>query len=848
MLLDYGTDNGSSRRVTRSPSGRRRGVILPFLVLTLIALFAFVALAIDIGMIAVARAQAQNAADTAAMTGARTLDGSATYNLDAATANAIAAATSNDILSVPIRPEHVTIEHGAYHYNDTDETFSPMYPPLPVGENYNLTRATVTSPNNSAFARVLGINTFTVTATAVAAHRPRDITIVLDFSGSMNNESDLYNNEGYLGSANNSPNNTEAVFPRFGHYSSSSANLQSTSSDPRVGKSNVSHAVLGIPPLVRDFYQHPRGSGASFAFTSAPDTYETMPVGDHPPGVAGSMSNPPSTYAKTIQEITGASSAAITAFTDPKMPSYPSFTGYTQGPRYWGKTFFVWPPDPDLNTNGLPEAHPNYPTDLNDAPRDWRRKFFLKVGGTHPTFGGQMDDNTKLWDAAGNWRTPAGNYVINYRAILKWIKANPTSFPPMLRGGRVLYYDSIPDDVPQTAYDHTQLNHNIAWGSQNERFWKEYIDYAIGVWRSPANGIITPGSPACSYSPDFTWGTVRISVPYGPYAGGGTHAVNVNSTYRMHPQDNPKRPRHRFWFGPMTMIQFISDTGMLPGTAHDISMHPAKLGIAAALEDIRNNHPNDMVALILFNRPRFNGEALERGRFSQAQIGLSRDYTAMQNALWFPPNSGVLDVRPWDPNGLQTPRSGADYQANTCYNYGLMLAYNQFSANDSLDAAGTGGKGRKGATRLVIFETDGMANVAANANFVSAGKNSHYDLSSVSAGGSAGPAALAVVDRICALETDNVVGPGFAKPGRPVKLHCIAFGAVFEPNADGTDAANAITLLKDISTKGGTYFPSNSGDTEGYKMVIGTLDQRRDKLREAFRRITDSGASPALIE
>ena len=40
-----------------------------------------------------------------------------------------------------------------------------------------------------------------------------------------------------------------------------------------------------------------------------------------------------------------------------------------------------------------------------------------------------------------------------------------------------------------------------------------------------------------------------------------------------------------------------------------------------------------------------------------------------------------------------------------------MLAYNQFSGNTALQSAGMGGYGRKGAQRLVILETDGLANV-----------------------------------------------------------------------------------------------------------------------------------------
>src|SRR5437016_2322388 len=55
-------------------SNTRRGTILPLLAVTCFSLFAFVALAVDLGMLMVARSECQNAADTAALTGARTLD------------------------------------------------------------------------------------------------------------------------------------------------------------------------------------------------------------------------------------------------------------------------------------------------------------------------------------------------------------------------------------------------------------------------------------------------------------------------------------------------------------------------------------------------------------------------------------------------------------------------------------------------------------------------------------------------------------------------------------------------------------------------------------------------------
>src|SRR5262249_44049480 len=148
-----------------------------------------------------------------------------------------------------------------------------------------------------------------------------------------------------------------------------------------------------------------------------------------------------------------------------------------------------------------------------------------------------------------------------------------------------------------------------------QRFWKEYIDYVLGVWRDPFGRVSRPGNPACSYGPDFAWGAVKVSPPVSGY----TQAP----TTRVHPQDNPLRPRHRFWFGPMALVQYLSDTGLLPGTAHDISMIAAKLGIQGALLDIQNNHPNDLVSMILFNRPHYAGEPPEVSSFSQAQFSLS---------------------------------------------------------------------------------------------------------------------------------------------------------------------------------------------------------------------------------
>ena len=807
----------------------RRGAVIPLAALTMVALCGFVALAVDVGMVAVAKTQAQGAADAAAFTATRSVDGSPSPNLTGATTNAQTSAAANPILSVPVAASDLAITYGAYHYDSGTQTFSPQYPPV-APDNYNLAQAVVTHRISTAFANVLGIASANVTATSVAAYRPRDVSIVLDFSGSMNNESDLWNCEAYLGAMINTPNNLDPIIPQFGHYSNiGAANLQCTSANPLVGKCNITIPALGIPAMVNDYYQSNRGASTiSYAFTPASTSYQTTPGGDN---FLFTNKNTTSTYATNVNDVTTNLYDSNFETKGYKQFTNQTFNGYTTGPGYWGKTFWVWPPDPT---------------------KDWRKQFFLKTGGSYPNFGGALNDNTLLWGPA--FKNPQGNYVINYKAILNWIAnsgANP--FPPQLRGGRIMYYSAIPTDVPAAAYDHTQPNSSI--GNADQRFWKEYIDYTLGVWRDPF-GVVQPTQmPACSIGPDYNWGTVQISAP-------PTGSSNVPY---MNYKDNPPRPRHRFWFGPMTMIQFMSDTKLLAGTAHDISMFPAKLGIAGALQDIENNHPNDMVSMILYSRPQYNNDPAGVGMFSQAQYNLSRNYAAMINSLWFPPNSSSLDVRPWDSNGVQTPRAFGDYCSNTATSYGMMLAYNQFSGNTTVRTDAVGGFGRVGAQRLVILETDGMANVDSVpvSGFANNGaNNSYYHILPGDAlnGANYSQNAVLQASQAIANKADGTAGyapgyspnpgyPGFSTTNKPVSIQTIAFGAIFEPTASGATAAQAVALLQQIASIGGTIFPSSSSDAaNGYKWVIGTIDQRITKLQQAFSHVMDDGASVTLIQ
>ena len=72
------------------------------------------------------------------------------------------------------------------------------------------------------------------------------------------------------------------------------------------------------------------------------------------------------------------------------------------------------------------------------------------------------------------------------------------------------------------------------------------------------------------------------------------------------------------------MIQYMLDTGLMPGTGQDVSMIAAKLGIQGAFQDIQNNHPNDLVSLIMFSRPSYTGEPTCVGQFTQPQVTLDQ--------------------------------------------------------------------------------------------------------------------------------------------------------------------------------------------------------------------------------
>ncbi len=984
----------------------RRGAIIPMVAICLVAILGLVALAIDIGMVAVAKTQAQNAADAAAMAGTRTFNQQSGYNLTSVPKNAIMAAVANRIHSATIKGDpnsvvspstdvytsgDVKIECGGYYYiyNDSNpaaEKFDIVIPGKSASEPYTAVRATITSTSPLFFGNVFGASPLNVKATAVAAHRPRDVVIIMDLSGSMNfqSRSGCYVSGGFYyphWGPRNMSLNPESIFPQYGHYSDINAAALQGKSDGSTGaeavtRSNVSadYGPAG-PAAIANFMT----SGSTPAFSRALDSYATTPGGDNFLKLSGA-------YVKTLDEYFGGSADATETSTWERGTGTPpvsstagygaSFAGYTQGPGYWGKTFFIWPPDPrgsDLDAN----TSTNH---ANNGAKDWRQRFFFKKN-TSTNLLYWLDQNRILFDSAGAPATSNGSGVtpilknpntttsvvengvsvsyrlcINYAAIFHWLRnQSPAVFPASMTTGRINYYSAIPDPTGDSGFN------NRFWTQSpmtnlNERFWKDYIDFMLGFHETGANSYSNTNgtNPWSSYIGNgdlYQWGTVQVNQDKpdnthkgtinntGGYAAGATSVkfntvqtvagsnftLTKGTTYylrfgygstiykftapavssgsytvtldiplttavantslvkiytavprSMNYADNPYRPRHQYWFGAMTFVDWLGNYSVYhdgtnytlrwPGNTHEAQAWSCKVGISAAIDDIKNNHPNDFVGLTFFSNPSYSTSG--GGHHNMAVIPLGRNYQGMKDSLWFPPSTvsgGVSTITPYDADFNNVPRA----KGGTCPGMGLMIAYNlmspstanlrNFAAPSSTYRGYAGGLGRKGASRLVIFETDGAPNTRAIATLAGSGSESYYPIRIKSpsnigdaqnefpAGGSYSDSEVYdVVKQICAM--DNASPPGYSTTRKPAKVYSLGFGSLFEPTNTSTAQTDALDFLQNVQYYGNVSSSTSGSSFPDWQRIYGDNATRQQRLRDAFTTIMQSGVQVSLIE
>ncbi len=505
-----------------------RGVVAVLLVVSIFALMGFLALSIDLGMMAMTRAQLQDVSDAAAMAGCRALNGNTTGNANnnyaAVAPTATAVATANTVLGANVGGQPGQRDHRPLglqqHHARLSGRNSPARRERTGASCKRRSRANISS--QLPFSKLLGFTGGNVQVTSTAIHRPRDIAVILDYSGSMRFASLLGIDYETITRASNNP---DTNIPVWGHYSDVGdaglvgldlhAPLQrgqhhrDDQRRPAAGGSGLLHRCqrhAGLEPGPVELCHHARGRSVPQVSKNTGSSYATCPADllniNSPTGSSRDANFESQGYAAYSMEPAGS-------------------VGYSQGPGYWGKTFFLWPPDP---TN------------------DWRKLYFTYPDGVTP-----MDDNSRLWDTNGNWQAPGpSTYAINYTAILNWIQnIGPNPFPSSCdRAGSSTTRRFPPRSTPAPGRP----------ADLNQRFWKDYIDYCLGLIQLSSEQL---GSDQQRQH----------------RRGGLRHRLRLGQ-HEHHPQEQPDRDRRRptcstatircgrklhFWFGPLTMVDCLGN-------------------------------------------------------------------------------------------------------------------------------------------------------------------------------------------------------------------------------------------------------------------------------------------------
>jgi len=513
----------------------------------------------------------------------------------------------------------------------------------------------------------------------------------------------------------------------------------------------------------------------------------------------------------------------------------------------------------NYNPNGTGNSYPG------TTPCDWRLRFF----GTN--------DNTTLFSSSGVLNVGnLGSSSVNYNEILRWIAGSQDPFPSQLRAGRIKYYSAIP----------TQITGSYpSFGSTDQQFWREVINYCLGIYEY-GNGTYYDSTnrnnyQMTGYGNDFQWGSVKTNAPpnsAAPYASASMNYSDnpqrpllhywfgplnmVDYTHNMNYSENGFVTGN---FGPW----FIKS----PGDGYEAPMYSGKQGFNAAINTMQTNHPNDWFTTIAYGNPLLGPNNTNFDSFAsnnQVRCPLGTYYAYATSSLFFPFStingygSGSLtpgtpnytEVTPFDKDLATNQVPSANFQdiirgnGNTCFSMGLMLAYNQFITTPTSDTTlrtfvsnvahppsggntlnpidflpGTaGGLGRKGAQKVVIFETDGVCNCTATAggsnntkmntsNFPAPTTNYYpttyfpirYDMNNPSKAGTGFPSYYAPGTQIqpnsnVSNQVFNLIvqmNNDFGTTRNPFKLYSLAFGPVFSGANNYISGASGGTTAPD---------------------------------------------------
>jgi len=168
----------ASARTSRAD--RRKGIIVVLSTFLLIVMFAMLAFSVDLGYIVLGRTQLQAAVDAGVMAGTAML----AEDPDSVEAAVIDYVQKNLIGTRRVQPEEVSVTVGTW-----DEDYRMF---TAGGDPASAVQVAVQLDSHKLFfSKVLGSAETSIAAEATATFLPRDIMVVLDYSGSMNDDSEL---------------------------------------------------------------------------------------------------------------------------------------------------------------------------------------------------------------------------------------------------------------------------------------------------------------------------------------------------------------------------------------------------------------------------------------------------------------------------------------------------------------------------------------------------------------------------------------------------------------------------------------------------------------------------------
>lgn len=191
-------------RKARRP--KRQGTVLVMAAFMMIVMMALLALSVDLGYMTTVNTELKRATDSAALAGAACLvDGTEVAKVEAfkfRARNPVGGALIAELPNweeqaaqwIASHPDEFKVQWGHWHPNNPKPQPGDQDDPRFVASDQLPSTIRVQTVFNNAplfFGRLFGKDSFNVKAESVARYQPRDIALVLDFSGSMNYDSQL---------------------------------------------------------------------------------------------------------------------------------------------------------------------------------------------------------------------------------------------------------------------------------------------------------------------------------------------------------------------------------------------------------------------------------------------------------------------------------------------------------------------------------------------------------------------------------------------------------------------------------------------------------------------------------